>query len=89
MIVGSARTQHPDRSALRIHGRDDGAPGLRQVEVVGATVGSAVSRNDRTRLTRKVRCPAAVSATRYQVLFFTTSPSGSTVRDEVRPSRPL
>ena len=54
----------------------------------GRTAGSDVRRRDRTRLTRKVRSPASVWATRYQVLFLTTSPSGCTVRDEARPSRP-
>ena len=44
-----------------------------------------MSRSDRTRFTRKVRWPAAVPATRYQVLFLTTSPRGCTVRDERAP----
>ena len=51
-------------------------------------VGSSSGVTELTLPTRKVRCPAPVSATRYQVLFLTTRPSGWTVRDEARPSRP-
>ena len=40
----------------------------------------SVRSTDRTRLTRNVRIPASVSATRYQTEPFSTSPSGCTMR---------
>ena len=54
----------------------------------GASTGSA-GEPQRPHAVHPERALAGVgSATRYQVLFLTTSPSGCTVRDETRPSRP-
>ena len=88
MIVGVGPYQHPDRRAPRIDGRDDGAPGLRQVEVARAHGGLRREAQRPDAAHPEGPLPCAVSATRYHVLFLTTSPSGSTVRDEVRPSLP-
>ena len=46
----------------------------------GRTTGSPVRSTDRTRLTRNVRIPASVPATRYQTDPLSTRPSGWTVR---------
>ena len=53
----------------------------------GRCTGSPVGSTDRTRLTRKVRCPASVQAIRYQTWFLTTRPKGCTTRSDTAPSR--